>query len=163
MSRRNRRASRRGGNYNNDKRNGGDDEQEIIRIHNEEENNFGGNIVHVVFLILPVHKTKCAVGAMVQELILVIILSVQGRRIMVTNLQPLSTWSSRGARKTSKHLQEIYHEATGQNSFSSRIIKVSIYLESLINNRMGTDSLKNGTFKVGSKGWDWSMGSIQDP
>ena len=37
---------------------------------------------------------------------------------MVTNLQPLSTWSSRGARKTSKHLQEIYHEATGQNSFS---------------------------------------------
>ena len=61
MSRRNRRASRRGGNYNNDKRNGEDDEQEIIRIHNEEENNFGGNIVHVVFLILPVHKTKCAV------------------------------------------------------------------------------------------------------
>ena len=48
----------------------------------------------------------------------VMILSVQERRIMVTNLQPLSTWSSRGARKTSKHLQEIYHEATGQNSFS---------------------------------------------
>ena len=61
MSRRNRRASRRGGNY--DKRNGEDDEQEMIRIHHdEEENHFGGNIiVHVVFLILPVHKIKCAV------------------------------------------------------------------------------------------------------
>ena len=34
---------------------------------------------------------------------------------------------------------------------------------SLINNQKGTDSLKNGTSQVGSKGWDWSLGSIQDP
>ena len=32
-----------------------------------------------------------------------------------------------------------------------------------MNNWMGTDSLKNGTSQVGSKGWDWSMGSIQEP
>ena len=36
-------------------------------------------------------------------------------------------------------------------------------VSSLINNQQGTASLKNGTFQVGSKGWDWSLGSIQDP
>ena len=34
---------------------------------------------------------------------------------------------------------------------------------SLTNNRMGARSLKNGTSQVGSKGWNWWGGSIQDP
>ena len=31
------------------------------------------------------------------------------------------------------------------------------------NNRMVGVALAPETFKVGSKGWDWSMGSIEDP
>ena len=34
---------------------------------------------------------------------------------------------------------------------------------SLINNRMVGKALAPETFKVRSKGWNWSMGSIQDP
>ena len=34
---------------------------------------------------------------------------------------------------------------------------------SLINNRMGTVGIHREAFEVGFKGWDWSMGSIQDP
>ena len=34
---------------------------------------------------------------------------------------------------------------------------------SLINNRMGTVGIDREAFEVGFKGWDWSMGSIQDP
>ena len=35
--------------------------------------------------------------------------------------------------------------------------------KSLINNQQGRASFKNGTSQVGSKGRDWSLGSIQDP
>jgi len=34
---------------------------------------------------------------------------------------------------------------------------------SLINNRMGRKGIDREAFEVGFKGWDWSMGSIQDP
>ena len=34
---------------------------------------------------------------------------------------------------------------------------------SLINNRMGRARIDREAFEVGFKGWDWSMGSIQDP
>ena len=34
---------------------------------------------------------------------------------------------------------------------------------SLINNWMGTMGIHREAFEVGFKGWDWSMGSIQDP
>ena len=36
-------------------------------------------------------------------------------------------------------------------------------MKSFFNNRMVGVALAPETFKVGSKGWDWSMGSIQDP
>ena len=36
-----------------------------------------------------------------------------------------------------------------------------LFADSLINNQLGTSSLKNGTSQVASKGLDWSIGSIQ--
>ena len=36
-------------------------------------------------------------------------------------------------------------------------------LKSLINNRMGRVRIDREAFEVGFKGWDWSMGSMQDP
>ena len=36
-------------------------------------------------------------------------------------------------------------------------------VQSLINNRMGSTSINREAFEVGSKGWVWSRGSIQDP
>ena len=37
------------------------------------------------------------------------------------------------------------------------------FSKSLINNRMGTARIDREAFEVGFKGWNWSMGSIQDP
>ena len=35
--------------------------------------------------------------------------------------------------------------------------------KSFFNNQMVRGLLALGAFMVGSKGWDWSLGSIQDP
>ena len=39
----------------------------------------------------------------------------------------------------------------------------SLLVQSFSNNRIVAKALALGTFKAGSKGWDLSLGSIQDP
>ena len=53
--------------------------------------------------------------------------------------------------------------AESQQSFDIEESCFSKNILSLINNRMGRARIDRGPIEVGSKGWDWSMGSIQDP
>ena len=63
--------------------------------------------------------------------------------------------------------------ATPENSKGEKYIRQSenangsplepLWGSSLINNRMVAVPQAPGVFKAGSNGWDWSMGSIQDP
>ena len=61
------------------------------------------------------------------------------------------------------------HQKTDSYSNNSyvEVLQVCCYrplaITSLINNRIAGSRINRGPFEVGFKGWDWSMGSIQDP
>ena len=57
--------------------------------------------------------------------------------------------------------QHLETDAAERRLFWTKIMKVSNI--SLINNRKVGKALATEAFKAGSEGWDWSMGSIQDP
>ena len=69
---------------------------------------------------------------------------------------------------TSGDLQPCYNKikVTADRSLRRNInarSQSSFFWKSFSNNRIVAKALALGTLKAGSKGWDWSLGSIQDP